>query len=170
MVGTSSPQTRHVRAAALDSTAGGAGGVATSVRGPTVDRRGSDRGGLDHPGLDRLGLLRAIADPTRLAVLDQLAAAGPLCHCELEVELSVPANRLSFHLKVLREAGLVTTTREGRRVNYHLDDQVLAALHDALPGDGRSAVSTTHDTSHSANTPALPLERPATRVERGGPR
>lgn len=82
----------------------------------------------------------------------------------------MPANRLSFHLKVLREAGLVTTTREGRRVNYHLDDQVLAALHDALPGDVGPAVATAHDTAHAANTPGLQPESPATRMDWGGPR
>jgi ArsR family transcriptional regulator, arsenate/arsenite/antimonite-responsive transcriptional repressor len=82
---------------------------------------------------DRLELLRAVADPTRLAVLDSLAADGARCHCDLEVELGVPANRLSFHLKVLRDAGLVRANRAGRRVRYCLEPTALAALRDALP-------------------------------------
>lgn len=82
---------------------------------------------------DRLGLLRAVADPTRLAVLDSLALQGARCHRDLEVELGVPANRLSFHLKVLRDAGLVRANRRGRRVRYCIEPQAMVALRAALP-------------------------------------
>jgi ArsR family transcriptional regulator, arsenate/arsenite/antimonite-responsive transcriptional repressor len=81
----------------------------------------------------RLELLKAVADPTRLAVLDSLAADGARCHGDLEVELGVPANRLSFHLKVLRDAGLVRANRQGRRVRYCLEFGALDAVHMALP-------------------------------------
>jgi ArsR family transcriptional regulator, arsenate/arsenite/antimonite-responsive transcriptional repressor len=81
----------------------------------------------------RLRLLKAVADPTRLAVLDSLAADGARCHCDLEVELGVPANRLSFHLKVLRDAGLVRANRQGRRVRYCLEFGAIDAVHTALP-------------------------------------
>ncbi len=82
---------------------------------------------------ERLRLLKAVADPTRLGVLDRLAAHGERCHCDLESDLGVPANRLSFHLKVLREAGIVETHRLGKRVSYRLVDRVLERLHAALP-------------------------------------
>jgi ArsR family transcriptional regulator len=82
---------------------------------------------------DRLELLRAVADPTRLAVLDSLAADGARCHCDLEVELGVPASRLSFHLKVLRDVGLVRANRAGRRVRYCIEPTAVAALRAALP-------------------------------------
>jgi ArsR family transcriptional regulator, arsenate/arsenite/antimonite-responsive transcriptional repressor len=91
---------------------------------------------VDASGLrlgDRVAALKAVADPTRLQVLDLLAAAGPRCHCELEAELTVPANRLSFHLRVLRDAGLVTTRRRGKRVDYELAPTGLRALRDAIP-------------------------------------
>lgn len=81
----------------------------------------------------RVELLRAVADPTRLRVLDVLGADGPRCHCELEATLGVRANRLSFHLRVLREAGLVATRRRGRQVEYHLEPDGIAAACDALP-------------------------------------
>lgn len=42
-------------------------------------------------------------------------------------------NLLSYHLKVLREAGLVTTSRRGRWIDYRLADDALARLTDALP-------------------------------------
>jgi len=92
--------------------------------GPRVEVEGFDV---------RLGLLKAVADPTRLQVLDALAVHGSRCHCELEEDLEVPANRLSFHLKVLRDAGLVLTVRCGRRVRYHLAPAALARVHEALP-------------------------------------
>lgn len=82
---------------------------------------------------ERLQLLKAVADPTRLAVLDRLAASGERCHCDLEADLGVPANRLSFHLKVLRDAGIVETVRSGKRVNYRLVSRVLERIHAALP-------------------------------------
>jgi DNA-binding transcriptional ArsR family regulator len=63
---------------------------------------------------ERLRLLKAVADPTRLGVLDRLAAHGERCHCDLESDLGVPANRMSFHLKVLREAGIVEAHRVGK--------------------------------------------------------
>lgn len=71
---------------------------------------------------ERAQLLKAIADPTRLAVLDLLSCCGTHCHCDLEELLDLPASRLSFNIKVLREAGLVASQREGKRVRYRLVD------------------------------------------------
>ncbi len=81
----------------------------------------------------RVQLLKAVADPTRLAVLDSLAVDGARCHGDLEVELGVPANRLSFHLKVLRDAGLVRANRQGRRVRYCLEFGAVDAVRAAMP-------------------------------------
>lgn len=81
---------------------------------------------------ERVVTLKAVADETRLRVIDLLATAGPCCHCELEEALSVPANRLSFHLRTLREAGLVTTRRRGKRVDYELAPDGVAALRTAV--------------------------------------
>lgn len=91
--------------------------------------------------IPRVEVFRALGDPTRLAVLDLLAARGSRCHCELEEELAVPANRLSFHLKVLRDVGLVGTTRRGRRSHYHLLPGALALLQAALPAAAMPAAS-----------------------------
>ncbi|MEX2533854.1 MAG: metalloregulator ArsR/SmtB family transcription factor [Nitriliruptoraceae bacterium] len=88
----------------------------------------------DRTSLDmRLKLLKAVADPTRLAVLDSLATDGARCHGDLEAQLGVPANRLSFHLKVLRDAGLVRANRQGRRVRYCLEFGATDAVRAALP-------------------------------------
>ncbi|MEX0869448.1 MAG: ArsR family transcriptional regulator, partial [Nitriliruptoraceae bacterium] len=53
--------------------------------------------------------------------------------CDLEVALGVPTNRLSYHLKVLRDAGLVRANRRGRRVRYCIEPEGFAALQAALP-------------------------------------
>jgi ArsR family transcriptional regulator len=53
----------------------------------------------------------------------------------------IAANLLSYHLKVLRGAGLVTTSRRGRWVDYALADDAFERLVAALPGSGRVGVS-----------------------------
>lgn len=77
-------------------------------------------------------LLRALTAPVRLAVVD-LLADGPRCVHELVDALGVPQPLVSQHLKVLRAARLVTTTRRGREVAYALsDDHVGHIVSDAL--------------------------------------
>lgn len=71
----------------------------------------------------------------RWTVLDALAA-GELCVCRLQELLPVAPNLLSYHLRVLREAGLVTASRRGRWVDYALADDAGARLRAALPGRG----------------------------------
>ena len=73
---------------------------------------------------ERLG---ALADPARLRIIGILAGGGR-CVCDLRVEMAIAANLLSYHLRVLREAGLVVGTRRGRWVDYRLDPDGFAAL------------------------------------------
>ena len=54
--------------------------------------------------------------------------------CELQEQEPIAANLLSYHLRVLREAGLVTTSRRGRWIDYALADDALDRLRAALPG------------------------------------
>jgi ArsR family transcriptional regulator len=78
-------------------------------------------------------LLAVVADPVRLAVLQTLTG-GTTCVCELQTRLPIAANLLSYHLKVLRDTGLVSAARRGRWVDYSLVDGALDRLHAALPG------------------------------------
>ena len=64
-------------------------------------------------------LFHALSDPRRLRILD-LLRAGEQCVCDLQAELDCGQSLLSFHLKTLREAGLVATRREGRWAYYQL--------------------------------------------------
>ncbi len=87
--------------------------------------------GLAHVG--PLSVLQAVADPVRWTVLERLSA-GPTCVCHLQEHVTVPANLLSYHLRVLREAGLVTATRRGRWVDYALAHDAQTRMVAALPG------------------------------------
>jgi len=64
-------------------------------------------------------LLKVLADETRLSVVEQLLA-GPKHVGEINETLGVEQSLLSHHLKVLREAGLVTAERDGKQVLYSL--------------------------------------------------
>lgn len=81
----------------------------------------------------RVELLQAVADPVRWAVLEELSDV-PRCVCEIRDRVPVPANLLSYHLKVLRDAGLVTATRRGRWIDYALADDARTRMRGALPG------------------------------------
>ena len=78
-------------------------------------------------------VLQAVADPVRWAVLAMLAEA-PRCVCKLQEQIPIAGNLLSYHLKVLREAGLVTTSRRGRWVDYALAPDAPERMRAALPG------------------------------------
>jgi ArsR family transcriptional regulator len=69
----------------------------------------------------------ALADPVRLRLIGVLASGGR-CVCDLQEQVPVAPNLLSYHLRVLREAGLVTASRRGRWVDYQLDGAGFAAL------------------------------------------
>src|SRR5205809_2210489 len=62
----------------------------------------------------------ALSDETRLQLLD-LLRDGEQCVCDLTDALQTGQSRLSFHLKVLKDAGLVTDRKDGRWVYYALD-------------------------------------------------
>lgn len=68
-------------------------------------------------------ILKVLADETRLAVVQQLMG-GPLRVGEINEELQVESTLLSHHLRVLREAGIVTGEREGKAVVYQLAPNV----------------------------------------------
>ena len=72
-------------------------------------------------------ILKALGDPIRLEVIHALAH-GERCVCDLTGDLHLSQSKLSFHLKVLREAGLLTDRQSGRWIYYRLQPDVLAAL------------------------------------------
>jgi ArsR family transcriptional regulator len=78
-------------------------------------------------------LCSALADPTRLLLLYMLAEA-PCNVTELTQRLAIPQPSISRHLKVLRDGGLVRTTRQGATMLYELTDQRVIEALDLLRG------------------------------------
>lgn len=66
----------------------------------------------------------ALSDETRVCVVEMLAS-GEKCVCELQDSVGAAQSRLSFHLKVLREAGVVNDRKQGRWNYYSLRPEVL---------------------------------------------
>ncbi|MEJ2504528.1 MAG: metalloregulator ArsR/SmtB family transcription factor [Gemmatimonadota bacterium] len=81
---------------------------------------------MDHdPAL--LQRFQAVAEETRFQVV-RLLAGGERCVCELQEELGAAQSRLSFHLKKLKDAGVVTDRRDGRWVHYSLVPEALEEM------------------------------------------
>jgi ArsR family transcriptional regulator len=68
-------------------------------------------------------LFHALSDETRLQIIE-LLRKGERCVCELTDSLDAAQSRLSFHLRVLRDAGIVRDRKDGRWVYYELDPDV----------------------------------------------
>ena len=86
---------------------------------------------LDRSPVEReaaVALLAVAADPVRWRLLSELAAAGTRCVCDLQPVGGVAPNVLSYHLKVLRQAGLVTSAKRGRWVDYTIADDAHARM------------------------------------------
>ena len=68
-----------------------------------------------------------IAEPIRIRVVQALQH-GERCVCDLTGDLDLAQSKLSFHLKVLKEAGLIRARQEGRWVYYRLEPSALTSL------------------------------------------
>lgn len=73
-------------------------------------------------------LMKALSDPVRLRLMSLIAAADEACVCDLTAPFSVSQPTISHHLKVLREAGLVSSQRRGTWVWYRANREALTAL------------------------------------------
>jgi ArsR family transcriptional regulator len=74
---------------------------------------------------------RALSDETRLRLVNRLRD-GEQCVCDLTDALDTGQSRMSFHLKTLKDAGIVTDRREGRWVYYALNPEVIDAMSELL--------------------------------------
>jgi ArsR family transcriptional regulator, arsenate/arsenite/antimonite-responsive transcriptional repressor len=83
------------------------------------------RSPVNVPQLARL--FHALSDETRLSIVRRLRL-GERCVCDLTDALDAAQSRLSFHLKVLKDAGLVVDRKEGRWMYYTLDQKALGEL------------------------------------------
>lgn len=87
-------------------------------------------------------LFHALSDETRLEIV-RLLSHGERCVCELQNVLDAAQSRLSFHLKTLKDAGLVSDRRDGRWIYYALNRDALDEIAEFASGvkPGRHAGS-----------------------------
>ncbi|MCR8547418.1 metalloregulator ArsR/SmtB family transcription factor [Salipiger sp. P9] len=93
-----------------------------------------------------LTVLSAMAEPTRLEAMRILSDGSEHCVCELMKRLGATQSRMSRHMQVLKQAGLVTDRRDAQWVRYRLNpalppelDAVVAAVFRAAQSQERSA-------------------------------
>lgn len=77
---------------------------------------------------DLAARFKALADPTRVAIVNQLARAEEVCVCDLVPDSGLSQPTISHHLKLLRAAGLVTSERRGTWAYYRLAPDAVADL------------------------------------------
>jgi len=67
-------------------------------------------------------ILEALAHPNRIRILESLRR-GPRCNCEIAPELGLEQSNLSRHLKILVQAGVLFSWKDGLRVNFKVADE-----------------------------------------------
>jgi len=77
---------------------------------------------------------KALSDPARVAIVNRLAAADEVCVCDLNATLDLAQPTVSHHLRVLREAGLVESSRRGTWAFYRLVPEAIEQLRATLGG------------------------------------
>lgn len=81
--------------------------------------------------LQTADLFHALADQTRLEILDRLKD-GERCVCDLTNALQTGQSRLSFHLRVLKDAGLIQDRPDGRWIYYSINQDAIDELSECL--------------------------------------
>ncbi len=83
-------------------------------------------------------LFHALSDETRLRIVERLLF-GEQCVCNLMEPLELGQSHLSFHMKTLKDSGLVTDRREGRWIHYSLNPETLREVQEFLGAVGEKA-------------------------------
>lgn len=110
-------------------------------------------------------LLAALADPVRLSIVRQLAVGDAICACDFTESCGVTQPTVSHHLKVLREAGIVTSARRGSWVWYRLAPEAVGRLvaigRELVPADFIRAGELTPSRRRPVSADAIPSVPPA---------
>lgn len=82
----------------------------------------------------RARVIKAMAHPTRLFIVDELARKGERCVCELTEMVGVDMSTISRHLSVLKNAGLLEDEKRGQQVFYRLRVQCISNFFECVEG------------------------------------
>ncbi len=92
---------------------------------------------MDHNFQENAKVFRALCDPKRLAILEQLRS-GEKCACVLQEPMELTQSGLSYHMKILCESGIVQSRQEGKWTHYRLSqaglERAMALLASLMPG------------------------------------
>ena len=99
----------------------------------SIIRRLEDMG-PDREAREAARSAKALADPTRVAMVRALGREGRLCVCELMHVIDRSQPSTSHHLRILREAGIVNESREGKWIFYALSDESILDVLNSLQG------------------------------------
>lgn len=94
----------------------------------------------DQPVKDLLATFKALSDETRLRIL-KLLERGELCVCDMVAAFDMIQPKVSFHLSVLKQAGLLKDRKEGKWMHYRIDDSdlfkrlLILSVIEKIPGD-----------------------------------
>jgi ArsR family transcriptional regulator len=98
----------------------------------------AEAGLTDAEAVTTAHLFKALADPHRVRIVNLLATSGgAVCGCDLEEPLRLSQATVSFHLKKLRDAGLLDREKRGVWAYYSLNREATRRLGDVLRFDGR---------------------------------
>lgn len=87
-------------------------------------------------------VFKALSDSTRLRCLTLLSHEGELCVCELTHAIQMPQPKVSRHLALLRESGIVADRRRGQWIFYRINPNLPAWVHDILERAAREIAPT----------------------------
>jgi len=95
---------------------------------------------------DVVKIFKALADPTRLRIV-LLLRRRELCVCELMFVLRMEQSRVSHHMRVLRDAGIVEDVRNGRWIIYRVPEEAQSLLEGLLAGTLRERIELSREAS-----------------------
>ena len=74
-----------------------------------------------------VGIMESLSDPIRVNILE-LMINGEICVCDIVKATGMSQSKISYHIKILKDSGLISDRQEGRWVYYKLDLEVLSDI------------------------------------------
>ena len=74
-----------------------------------------------------VGIMESLSDPIRINILE-LMMNGEICVCDIVKVTGLSQSKISYHIKILKDSGLISDRKEGRWVYYKLDLEVLSDI------------------------------------------
>lgn len=82
---------------------------------------------MEENHIENIELLKAISEPNRLEIL-RILSAEDICVCELAKRMNIKHNLISFHFKILFEAGILDKERAGNKIFYRIKPEKKAQI------------------------------------------